>query len=129
VAGGLWGSTAIFITWDDWGGWFDHVVPPVKEPWQHTLAQRAADAFPEFDGQPFRFGSRVPCLALSPYARPGHISHQENSHVSLVRFCETTFGLAPLNQRDAASNGMSDCFDFAQQPLAPPGSAGTGAGP
>jgi len=128
VAGGLWGSTAIFITWDDWGGWFDHVVPPVKEQWQHTLAQRAADAFPEFDGQPFRFGSRVPCLALSPYARPGHISHQENSHVSLVRFCEATFGLAPLNQRDAASNGMSDCFDFAQQPLAPPGSAG-GAGP
>jgi len=50
----------------------------------------------------------------------GHISHQENSHVSLVRFCEATFGLAPLNQRDAASNGMSDCFDFAQQPLAPP---------
>jgi phospholipase C len=120
VAGGLWGSTAIFITWDDWGGWFDHVVPPVKEQWQHTLAQRTADAFPEFDGQPFRFGSRVPCLALSPYARPAHISHQENSHVSLVRFCETTFGLAPLNQRDAASNGMSDCFDFAQQPLAPP---------
>jgi phospholipase C len=129
VAGGLWGSTAIFITWDDWGGWFDHVVPPVKEQWQHTLAQRVADAFPEFDGQPFRFGSRVPCLVLSPYARPGHISHQENSHVSLVRFCETTFGLAPLNQRDAASNGMSDCFDFAQQPLAPPGSAGKGAGP
>lgn len=120
VAGGLWGSTAIFITWDDWGGWFDHVVPPVKEVWQHTLAQRPADAFPEFDGQPFRFGSRVPCLVVSPYAKPGHISHQENSHVSLVRFCETNFGLAPLNQRDAASNGMSDCFDFAQQPLPPP---------
>jgi phospholipase C len=94
-----------------------------------ALAQRTADAFPEFDGQPFRFGSRVPCLALSPYARPAHISHQENSHVSLVRFCETTFGLGPLNQRDAASNGMSDCFDFAQQPLAPPVSAGTGTGP
>jgi phospholipase C len=96
------------------------VIVPVKEAWQHTLAQRAADAFPQFDGQPFRFGSRVPCLVLSPYARPGYISHQENSHVSLVRFCETTFGLGPLNKRDAASNGMSDCFDFAQQPLAPP---------
>ena len=59
----------IFITWDDWGGWFDRVVPRVKEAWQHTLAQRAADAFPQFDGQPFR---------------------------------------------------MSDCFDFAQQPLARP---------
>ena len=62
----------------------------------------------------------APCLAVSPYAKPGYISHQENSHVSLVRFCETNFGLAPLNQRAAASNGMSDCFDFAQQPLAPP---------
>lgn len=120
VAGGLWARTAIFITWDDWGGWSDHVVPPVKESWQHTMAQRPVDAHPEFDGQPFRFGSRVPCLVLSPYARSGHISHQENSHVSLVKFCETTFGLAPLTQRDASSNGMSDCFDFAQQPLAPP---------
>ena len=120
AAGGLWASTAIFITWDDWGGWFDHVVPPVKELWQHTLAQRPTEAFPEFDGQPFRFGSRVPCLAVSPYARPGYLSHQENSHVSLVRFCETTFGIPPLNKRDAASNGMSDCFDFAQQPLPAP---------
>jgi phospholipase C len=120
VAGGLWASTAIFITWDDWGGWFDHVVPPVKELWQHTMAQRPTEAFPEFDGQPFRFGSRVPCLAVSPYARPGYVSHQENSHVSLVRFCETIFGIKPLNQRDAASNGMTDCFDFTQQPLPPP---------
>lgn len=120
VAGGLWGSTAIFITWDDWGGWFDHVVPRVLERWQHTLAQRPADAFPEFDGQPFRFGSRVACLAVSPYAKPGHISHQENSHVSLVRFCETNFRLAPLNPRDGSSNGMSDCLDLAQPPLPPP---------
>jgi phospholipase C len=120
VAGGLWPSTAIFITWDDWGGWFDHVTPPVKETWQHTHAQRPADAFPEFDGQPFRFGSRVPCLVLSPYARAGYISHQENSHVSLLKFCESNFGLAPLNQRDAASNGMSDCFDFSQPARPPP---------
>jgi phospholipase C len=120
VTGGLWDKTAIFVTWDDWGGWFDHVTPPVKEAWDHKRAQRAADAFPQYDGQPFRFGSRVPCLVLSPYARAGYISHQENSHVSLVKFCETTFGLTPLNQRDASSNGMSDCFDFAQSPLAPP---------
>ena len=40
--------------------------------------------------------------------------------MSLMRFCGTNFGLAPLNPRDAASNGMSDCFDFTQQPLAPP---------
>jgi phospholipase C len=120
VAGGLWPKTAIFITWDDWGGWFDHVIPPVKEAWQHTLAQRTSDAHPEFDGQPFRFGSRVPCLVLSPYAKPRYISHQENSHVSLLKFCETLFGVAALNQRDAVSNGMSDCFAFSQAPLPPP---------
>jgi phospholipase C len=120
VAGGLWSKTAIFVTWDDWGGWYDHVVPPVKETWKSSMAQRPADAFPEFNGQPFRCGSRVPCLVISPFAKQGHISHQENSHVSLVKFCETTFGLPPLNQRDGTSHGMSDCFDFNQRPLAAP---------
>src|SRR5260221_2716700 len=120
VQGGLWEKTAIFVTWDDWGGWFDHVVPPIKEAWDSGRAQRSPDAFPEFNGQPFRFGSRVPCLVISPFAKPGHVSHQENSHVSLVKFCESTFGIASLNQRDGASNGMSDCFDFHQSPNPPP---------
>jgi phospholipase C len=120
VAGGLWEKTAVFVTWDDWGGWFDHVTPPVKETWSSTRAQRPADAFPEFNGQPFRFGSRVPCLVISPHAKHSYVSHQENSHVSIVKFCETTFGLPPLNQRDGTSNGMSDCFDLTQQPLPAP---------
>lgn len=120
VRGGLWPKTAIFITWDDWGGWFDHVLPPVKETWDSKRAQRAADAYPEYDGQPFRLGSRVPCLVASPYAKAGYVSSQENSHVSLVRFCENNFGLPTLTERDRASNGMSDCFDFKQQPLGPP---------
>ncbi len=124
VAGGLWEKTAVFVTWDDWGGWFDHVTPPIKEKWDSKMAQRPPDAFPEYDGQPFRFGSRVPCLVISPYAKRGHISHQENSHVSLVKFCETTFNLKPLSQRDAASNGMTDCFDFTQKPAPAPQSGG-----
>ena len=123
VAGGLWEKTAVFVTWDDWGGWFDHVTPPIKEKWDSKMAQRPPDAFPEYDGQPFRFGSRVPCLVISPYAKRGHISHQENSHVSLVKFCETTFNLKPLSQRDAASNGMTDCFDFTQKPAPAPQSS------
>ena len=110
----------IFITWDDWGGWFDHVDPPVIEKWSSAHAQRPADAHPEFNGDPFRYGSRVPCLVLSPYAKAGHISRQPNSHVSLVRFCQQIFGLPALNQRDDTSNAMSDCFDFTQQPLPPP---------
>jgi phospholipase C len=112
VQGGLWPNSVIFITWDDWGGWFDHVDPPNVEKWNGT--------HPSMDGTQFRYGSRVGCLVLSPYARSGYISKVLHSHVSLIRFCETTFGLPPLNQRDAKADGMKDCFDFTQQPLAPP---------
>ncbi|HKT70079.1 MAG TPA: alkaline phosphatase family protein, partial [Terriglobales bacterium] len=70
VQGGLWPTTAIFITWDDWGGWFDHVDPPEVEKWT--------------DGTQFRYGSRVPCLVLSSYAQPGYVSKAQHSHVSLL---------------------------------------------
>jgi phospholipase C len=106
VQGGLWPRTAIFITWDDWGGWWDHVTPPNVEQWQ--------------DGTQFRYGGHVPCLVLNPYARAGYISKVQHSHISLVKFCETTFGLPALNKRDAASDDMADCFDFKQKPLPPP---------
>src|SRR6266446_8464095 len=66
VQGGLWPKTAIFITWDDWGGWFDHVNPPNVEQWS--------------DGTQFRYGSRVGCLVLSPYAKSGYISGMLHSH-------------------------------------------------
>jgi len=120
VQGGLWERTMIFVTWDDWGGWYDHVTPKVIETWRPAMAQRPADAFPEFESQPFRYGSRVPCLAIGPYAKSGYISHKLNSHVSLVRFCQRTFGLQSLNGRDSYSNGMSDCIDLTQVPNAPP---------
>ena len=120
VSGGLWDRVAIFITWDDWGGWAGHVEPPVKERWDHGHAQRPEDANAQFDGQSFRFGSRVPCLAVSPYAKAGHVSSQENSHVSILKFCEDTFGLGSLTDRDGQSNGMSDCFDLTQNPLPAP---------
>src|SRR2546422_1320694 len=106
VKGGLWPKVAIFVTWDDWGGWYDHVNPPLVEKWT--------------DGTQFRYGGRVPCLVLSPYAKPAHVSHVKHSHVSLVKFCETTFGLKPFNARDKAADDMSDCFDFNQKPLPPP---------
>jgi phospholipase C len=106
VAGGLWPSAAIFVTWDDWGGWADHVVPPLAEKWR--------------DGTQFRYGSRVPCLALSPYAKKGYVSKVQHSHVSLIAFCEKAFGLPSLNARTAASEAMADCFDFHQAPLPPP---------
>ena len=109
VQGGLWPQTAVFITWDDWGGYYDHVDPPEVETWT--------------DGTQFRYGSRVGCLVLSPYAKSGTISTVQHSHVSLVKFCETTLGLASLNARDAAADGMADCFDFSQSPAPPPPAA------
>jgi len=106
VAGGLWPSTAFFITWDDWGGWADHVSPPELEKWT--------------DGTQFRYGGRVPCLVISPYARKRFVSKAVHSHVSLVRFCEDVFALPSLNARTSAADGMADCFDFGQAPLPPP---------
>jgi len=114
--GPLWKQTAVFITWDDWGGWYDHVEPKVVETWNSSMAQRRQDGFPQFNGQPFRYGSRVPCIVVSPYAKRGYISHEQHSHVSLVKFCEVVFGLPHLNERDNAASDMSDCFDFSQSP-------------
>ena len=114
VQGGSWPNCAIFITWDDWGGWYDHVTPPDVETWTGSKPLSYKDT-------QFRYGSRVGCLALGPYAKNGYLSSVLHSHVSLVRFCEDTFGLKPLNARDSSSDGMTDCFDFAQTPLqAPP---------
>ncbi len=104
VAGGLWPKTAIFVTWDDWGGWADHVVPPSVEQWS--------------DGTQFRYGGRVPCLVLGAFAKQGYVSKTLHSHVSLVHFCEQTFGLQPVNARTAAADAMTDCFDLAH--TAPP---------
>ena len=106
VKGGLWNKTAIFISWDDWGGWYDHVTPPNIEQWS--------------DGTQFRYGSRVPCLVLGPYARGGYISKTLHSFVSIVKFCEENFGVPSINQRDGSADNMSDCFDFTQKPLGPP---------
>jgi phospholipase C len=102
----LWTSTAIFIVWADGVGWYDHVEPANVEQWS--------------DGTQFRFGPRVGCLVISPYAKSGYISKATHSHVSLLKFCETTFGLQPLNARDRDADDMSDCFDFTREPALPP---------
>ena len=111
----LWSNTVIFITWDDWGGWYDHVDPPLKDTWQG-----GGPAGAQYTGTQFSYGNRIGCLVLSPFAKKAYISKTFHSHVSLIKFCETTFGLQPLNARDAASDDMSDCFDFTQTPLPPP---------
>jgi len=100
-----WATTALFLVWDEWGGFYDHMDPPVVERWK--------------DGTPSRYGHRVPCIVVSPYARSGYVSHTLHSHVSLLRFAETIFDLEPLTERDAAASNLLDCFDFTQSPLDP----------
>jgi phospholipase C len=103
--GPQWSSTVLFLVWDDWGGFYDHMEPPTVEPWK--------------DGTPYRYGHRVPCLVISPYARSGYVSHALYSHVSLLHFAERILGLEPLTERDANASDMLDCFDF-EQPALPP---------
>ncbi|HJR81389.1 MAG TPA: alkaline phosphatase family protein [Anaerolineales bacterium] len=105
MSGPQWPNTALFLVWDEWGGFYDHVEPPVAERWS--------------DGTPYRYGHRAPCLVISPYARSGYVSHTFYSHMSLLRFAETIFDLEPLTERDAEANNMLDCFDFDQSPLPP----------
>jgi uncharacterized protein (TIGR03437 family) len=95
----LWNSTAIFIAWDDWGGFYDHVIPPQVD--QYGL------------------GIRVPGLIISPYARQGYIDHKTYSFESWLRIVEERFGIVPMTPRDNMANDMTDAFDFTQQPRTP----------
>lgn len=92
-----WSSTAIFVTWDDWGGWYDHVAPPVRSSYE--------------------LGFRVPLIVISPYARAGYVSHAQHEFGSILRFSEEVFRLRPLFYSDVRSDDLSDCFDFSQQPI------------
>ncbi|HCG02285.1 MAG TPA: hypothetical protein DEV93_17290 [Chloroflexi bacterium] len=94
-----WKDSAIFVTWDDWGGWYDHVVPP------------------QVDGD--GYGFRVPALIISPYAKKGYVLNQTSDFTSILKFIERLHGLAPLTTRDQAANDLMSAFDFAQAPRAP----------
>ncbi len=94
-----WSSTAIFLTWDDHGGFYDH-VPPVKK-----------DAY--------GLGVRVPLIIISPFAKKGVVLKTQYEFSSFLAFVEKRFNLAPLTARDAAANDMEDAFDFTQLSRSP----------
>jgi phospholipase C len=100
-----WANTAIIVTWDDWGGWFDHVPPP----------QVIADG--SSWGSGYVYGFRVPLIVISPYAKAAHISHVNHDFGSILHFVEENFGLSSLGYADARADDLSDCFDFNQTPL------------
>lgn len=93
-----WDSSLFMITWDDWGGWYDHVPPP------------AVDAF--------GYGYRVPTLFISPYARPGTIDSTTYDFTSVLRFIEDNWSVAPLTGRDATANSIAAALDFSSPPRA-----------
>jgi phospholipase C len=90
-----WNNTAIFITWDDWGGFYDHVTPQIYNS--------------------FELSFRVPLIVVSPYAKPGYVSHVQHEFGSILKFTEETFGLPSLNTTDARADDLSDLFSFTNQ--------------
>ena len=92
-----WNSTAIFILWDDYGGWYDPVAPK----------------YVDYDG----LGLRIPMLIISPYAKQGYVSHVPYEHGSILRFIEDQFHLPRLAASDKrAKSPAKDAFNFSQQP-------------
>jgi len=91
-----WADTAIIVTYDENGGFWDHVAPPKGDQWGP--------------------GTRVPAIIISPYAKKGFIDHMQYDTTSILAFIEARWGLAPLGTRDAAANGLTNAFDFSQAP-------------
>jgi phospholipase C len=89
-----WHDCAIIITYDEHGGRWDHVPPPMIDRWG--------------------LGTRVPAIIISPFARPHYVDHTQYETVSILKFIEKRFGLEPLSARDAnpAVNDLSNAFDF-----------------
>ena len=93
-----WDNTVIFVTWDDWGGFYDH-VPPVQY-------------------NSYELGFRVPLIAISPYAKKGYVSHVQHEFGSILKFTEQVFGLGSLGATDVRADNLADCFNFSRKPRA-----------
>src|SRR5512140_2444189 len=91
-----WSSSAFVLAYDDWGGWYDHVLPP------------RVDA----NG----YGLRVVAMLISPYAREAYIDHTQLDFTSVLKFIETNWGVPALSTRDASANDLMSAFDFSQPP-------------
>ena len=106
TASPVWSDTALIFTYDEAGGFHDHVPPPT------SCVPTAKDAAST------ELGVRVPLLVISPYARPHYVSHVQHEHTSITRFVEAVFDLPALTARDANSDALLDMFDFSCTPTA-----------
>jgi phospholipase C len=100
-----WSNTAIILTWDDWGGWYDHVPPKVVDDGVSW-------------GSGYVYGFRVPLVVISPYAKAGYISHVTHDFGSILKYIEGNFGLPSLGYADGPADDLSDIFNYSQSPIA-----------
>jgi phospholipase C len=113
-----WGKIALFVTWDENGGFYDHVAPPSAckpdgiEPIHSNLVTTPGS----FD----RLGFRVPLVVVSPYAKKGYVGHTTYDHTSITRFIEAKFKVPALTARDANADPLMDMFDFTTPAFATP---------
>lgn len=87
-----WGKTLVVVTYDEYGGQWDHAPPPKGDRWGP--------------------GTRIPALAISPFAKKGFVDHTQYDTTSVLKLIETRFGLAPLSTRDAAANDMTNALEL-----------------
>jgi phospholipase C len=100
-----WPRTVLIVTFDEWGGFFDHVPPPVAPEVNPAYALR---------------GFRVPCLVISPFARRRNVAHGIYDHASILRMIEWRWKLRPLSVRDAHANNLAAVLDFRRRNLRAP---------
>jgi len=92
ISSPAWKTTAIFLTWDESGGFYDHVPPPQVDEWG--------------------YGFRVPMIVVSPYARHGFVDHETTDHTSIIKFIADNWGLPYLTERQARAGNLTSAFTF-----------------
>ena len=119
-----WKHTALFITYDEHGGYYDHVPPPPAiKPDSIPPMLGPGDVPGSYD----RYGFRVPMLVVSPYARTNYVSRVVQDHTSMLAFIERKWNLPAMTFRDANADPMLDYFDFSGKPaFATPPALGAG---
>jgi phospholipase C len=91
-----WEKSAFLLTYDDWGGWYDHVLPPQVDD--------------------FGYGLRVPAILVSPFAKEGVVDSTQLDFTSILKFIQENWGVKPLAERDANAKNFLSAFDFNQAP-------------
>ncbi len=110
-----WEKTALFITYDEHGGYYDHVPPPVaiapdKIAPQQSLANPPGSLEGALNYE--RYGFRVPLIVVSPWAKKGYVSNIVQDHTSITAFIEHKWNLPAMSARDANAHPLNDYFDF-----------------